>query len=319
MGKSLKGRNNSYQRGYMNRKHLTAYSRISKILLNSGFKWKLASVAILGTYFQLIAVTLYLLLKPNLNQQALLQIFFSMLIATLVGTAMTIYATKVLTAPISLISKALCDYIDHKKLPNLPLNFSDETGRLMADVQHLIMKSDELSNLFEQTSALDHLTGVYNRYWSEAHLKEEIKRLKRTERTLSIVMIDIDCFNCINEQYGHAAGDLCLKHIANIIRLNIRGTDWIARWGGDEFLVAMYDTNKDTVIKALDRIRRTVKERPVIAPDGTQVYVSVSLGICQYADGDSSDTILYKADKALFKAKLYGRDQIIQDYIRLAG
>lgn len=303
----------------MNRNHLKAYSRISRILLNSGFKWKLVSVAIIGTYLQLIAVSLYLLLKPDLTQQALMQIVFSMLVATLVGTVITIYATKVLTTPISLISKALCDYIDHKKVPNLPVHLSDEAGRLMADVQHLIMKSDELSNLFEQTSALDHLTGVYNRHWSEAHLKEEIKRLKRTERTMSIVMVDIDCFNSINEQYGHAVGDLCLKHVSNVIRLNIRGTDWIARWGGDEFLIAMYDTHKDTVIKALDRIRRTVKERPVTTPEGTQITLSISLGICQYADGDSSDTILYKADKALFKAKLYGRDQIIQDYIRLAG
>ncbi len=93
----------------------------------------------------------------------------------------------------------------------------------------------------------------------------------------------------------------------------------IARWGRDEFLLVLYNLPTESLIKVIDRIRHTVKERPIIAPQGEEISLSVSLGVCQYFEGDNLETVTYKIDKALYKAKLYGREQIIHDYLSLAG
>ncbi len=209
----------------MDNKTHKAYSFISHLLTSDNFKSNIASVALGGTGFQLIALILYLLIKPSLGYHIVAEIFFVLLITTLLGAAATLYILNILTAPVSLVAEALDDFLNKKKLPDLAGDFTDEAGKMMAQVQQLMMTTNTLQNAIEKSSFRDHLTGVYNRYWCEAQLLKEVERLRYEDESMSIVVIDIDGLTSINNLYGHTAGDWCLKHLANTLRFNVRGTD----------------------------------------------------------------------------------------------
>jgi diguanylate cyclase (GGDEF)-like protein len=204
----------------------------------------------------------------------------------------------------------LRDYINDKKVPELPTQFTDEVGRLMADIQYTVKNSDELIQSLEKTSMTDYLTGVYNRYSCEMRLGEDIARVRRGGETMSLVMLDIDDFKLINDRYGHYNGDACLKQIVDIIRNNIRQGDWLARWGGDEFILLLFNSDEESSVGTMKRIGVALGENPITS-EHDNISLTLSIGICQYNGEDAPEILFRKVDIALLQAKHRGKGQIV--------
>ncbi|QSZ27904.1 diguanylate cyclase [Aceticella autotrophica] len=150
----------------------------------------------------------------------------------------------------------------------------------------------------------DSLTNAYNRRYFTQMLEREIEYAKRTGLTFSIIMVDLDHFKNVNDRFGHAAGDLVLKSLVNMIKQRIRKTDCIARWGGEEFLILLPNTPVDKGAYLAEELRKRLS-RMVIPKVG---HVTASFGVTGYCEGDTIDTLVMRADSMMYKAKSSGRN-----------
>jgi diguanylate cyclase (GGDEF)-like protein len=178
--------------------------------------------------------------------------------------------------------------------------------------QELLETRDKLEAKAEELlvlSTTDPLSNLLNRREANARIIGLIDQLRRNKLPLSLVMIDIDDFKSINDQYGHSVGDIVIKEVANILQNSSRRTDVISRWGGEEFLLALHDS---CAVSAYDYCQRLHKQIRKIQVSGT--FVTVSMGISEIdsllaQQEDAVDVALAQADAALYQAKQKGKDQ----------
>jgi diguanylate cyclase (GGDEF)-like protein len=286
---------------------LGTYALLSRLGFPKSYRGKIMLVAFLGTHAPLIALVFYLLVGSSLGLGPALRILALMVVVTLVGTAATLLALRGLLAPISLTSSALERYMDDRQVPDLPTGFTDEAGQLMADVRYAISHLDESNRSLEGLSATDPLTGLLNRRQGEKLLAEGAARVRRSAETLTLGVVDVDRLKQINDTYGHQAGDKCIRHVADVIRRNIRQGDWLARWGGDEFVVVLRDFNPFAQTETvLQRIVRDLKDSPLRLPQGEELVLRVTVGATRYAGEKDLRELLAKADEAMYEAKREG-------------
>lgn len=158
----------------------------------------------------------------------------------------------------------------------------------------------------------DPLTGLYNRRFLNEFLHKELELSKRYHRQFSLAILDIDDFKKLNDTYGHVAGDTVLKAIAKIMLKNIRDSDVISRYGGEEFVVVMPEIGKETAVRAIERLRKTISNEKILLFDGSSISVTISAGIASYPDdADSSVDLLIAADDRLYKSKREGKNRTI--------
>ncbi|MGO9380229.1 MAG: GGDEF domain-containing protein [Dissulfurispiraceae bacterium] len=159
----------------------------------------------------------------------------------------------------------------------------------------------------------DDLTKVYNRRAGLVRLNEEFARAKRNGSKLSIAMVDVDHFKNINDTHGHLVGDVVLTHIASTIKAGLRECDIVLRFGGEEFLVLLPDTQGSHASLPLDRLRKRLAENK-FRYNETDIQISVSIGIATISslDEDPMATI-QRADNALYLAKKSGRNKVVYD------
>ena len=153
-------------------------------------------------------------------------------------------------------------------------------------------------------SVTDCLTNCYNRRYFVQKLEEEIERAKRAGRKFSLVMLDIDRFKSINDRFGHNAGDLVLKGIAETINNRIRKIDCLARWGGEEFVILLPDTPVDKAAVLAEELRESISKMNIPGVD----RVTASFGVAGYCSEDTSDTLVQRADNMMYEAKVAGRN-----------
>lgn len=294
-------------------KGLRLYASMSRLPFPKSYLGKILLAAFLGTHVPLIALVLYLVLSPPIGLGSKIGVFAAVLLATFLGTAATLYVLFLLLKPISLASEALRIYLDQGKMPDLPTSFTDKAGRLMADVQYSVEHLDEVIRSLEKLSQRDYMTGVYNRRAADERLAQDLARAARSQSTLTLALMDIDQFKAINDRYGHQAGDACLKHVATVLKRNTREGDWVARWGGDEFLLALWDTGvKHHVQRTLDRIAEEFAEAPVALPTGEEIRLTISGGACRGTRGDELvEEMLDRVDQALYRAKEEGKNRFV--------
>lgn len=164
-------------------------------------------------------------------------------------------------------------------------------------------------------ATLDALTGFYNRRQLEERIKQEVSSAKRQKRNLCAIMTDIDYFKSVNDTYGHAAGDLVLKTVSKVIKHQLRDYDIAGRYGGEEFAIILPYTKMEEAQMVAQRLRRAVEKTLIditkinTNTDKKNINVTISLGISEYQNGDDQNTLLQKADKALYKAKESGRNK----------
>ena len=209
------------------------------------------------------------------------------------------------------------------------LNFgSAEPGRYTRShgtdfLAHLgVIASFALENAVNRARLLrsgitDVLTGWHNRRYLQTRLHEELARSRRDGSTLTLLLIDIDHFKRVNDNHGHMAGDRVLAEVAQRIESRIRASDVAARYGGEEFVLLLPDTGPDAARSLSERLRAGVAERPVALADGTELALTISAGLAAVAptrqDEDLkilADSLLARADVALYEAKSAGRDRV---------
>lgn len=163
-----------------------------------------------------------------------------------------------------------------------------------------------LNRRLQQLSVTDALTGLFNRAGLSATLPLDLDRARRYGRPLSVVLLDLDHFKAVNDEFGHLVGDQVLVEFANLIRATVRQVDAIYRWGGEEFLIVCPETPPEQVRNLTERILDGVRGHRF----PTQQTMTVSAGIANLGAGDTMTSLLQRADEALYQAKTAGRDRI---------
>ena len=167
----------------------------------------------------------------------------------------------------------------------------------------------EANRRIEELAELDDLTGSFNRRRIMRFLDDEIARAQRIHAPCSIALIDLDWFKRINDTYGHPIGDEVLRTFAITVFANIRGVDRFGRYGGEEFLLLLPETPRETAARMLDRLRTIIADLDWSA-FSPAMRVTVSAGVASLNPNETPDSFLARADSALYKAKAQGRNRI---------
>jgi len=174
--------------------------------------------------------------------------------------------------------------------------------RLRLSVRHTI-----------ELAVTDALTGLHNRRYLDNHMKVLFARATARGRPLSVCITDIDRFKSVNDTHGHDAGDEVLKEVAARIRSTVRGADLACRFGGEEFVVVMPDTDSAAAALIAERLRNIIEQTPfVLKSTGASLNITASLGIaCSRSGAETPEQLLKQADRALYDAKNSGRNRVV--------
>ena len=166
-----------------------------------------------------------------------------------------------------------------------------------------------------EMAVTDSLTGLHNRRYMESHLAALLEQAAARGKPLAVLVLDIDHFKAINDGYGHAAGDDVLREFAARVRRSVRGIDLACRYGGEEFVIVMPETDMAIASVVAERLRRRIASEPfAIGQPGPAIEVTISIGLSALAGADdSAAAILSRADQALYRAKRDGRNRVVAD------
>ncbi len=174
-----------------------------------------------------------------------------------------------------------------------------------------IREQQEQLDALSLDATVDFLTQVPNRRAFDKRLHEEIERFRRGGPTFSLVLVDIDHFKQVNDRYGHATGDEVLRRVAQILEGDRRNTDFVARFGGEEFAILLPCTDEYQAAMLIDRVRELL-EKTSIAMGGTVITVTISAGVAEMLPADKGTaTLLQRADERLYRAKHAGRNIVV--------
>lgn len=186
-----------------------------------------------------------------------------------------------------------------------------ELAQNTAENLSLALSSFRLRQALRYQSVRDPLTKLFNRRYMSESLEREIARSRRNEQQLTVAMLDMDHFKRFNDTHGHAAGDVVLQTLARYLQSNLRSEDVASRYGGEEFTLVMMDTDRNSILRRVDELRQGVHKLQVEAHDQLLEGFTVSMGLAIYPDhGEAAQELLEAADRALYRAKQQGRDQV---------
>ena|GEM_PF-1937726 len=164
---------------------------------------------------------------------------------------------------------------------------------------------------FKELSMTDSLTNTYNRLKFNESLSSEIEIARRYGNTFSLIMFDIDHFKQFNDQNGHIFGDMVLIEIANLVKESVRGVDVFARWGGEEFVILLPQTNCQEASALAERLRKSICKESM---KNIGMALTCSFGVTSFCSEDDEDLIMDRVDRALYKAKGNGRNVVVSEY-----
>jgi diguanylate cyclase (GGDEF)-like protein len=193
--------------------------------------------------------------------------------------------------------------------------------RQLLQLTGMAVASLNLRTKLENQSIRDGLTGLFNRHFMQISLERELSRASRRKQGLAVLMLDLDHFKRFNDSYGHAAGDLALKGVADIFRSSVRAEDIACRYGGEEFTIILPDVTQELASERAENIRRAVAGLHVPLEKEEFGEFTVSIGVALFPrDGGTAEALLRRADQALYRAKRQGRDQVVlHDSAALVG
>jgi len=189
------------------------------------------------------------------------------------------------------------------------------------DLEATRLALDHLSSeLVETRQSLheDSLTGAQNRRGMDAILMREVARAKRNKNRLVVAMLDVDHFKRVNDTYGHDVGDKLLVHLSMIAKSVMRESDALIRYGGEEFLLILSETEQQGASYVMDRLRQVIAKTPLVY-DNKKIEVTLSIGMAQLGEGENGHSLVLRADHALYEAKRAGRDRVVIAKVAPAG
>ncbi len=179
-------------------------------------------------------------------------------------------------------------------------------GRQKAELEAALARIRELAGR-------DELTGLFNRRRGMEELLVNQARALRNGGSFAVAMVDIDYFKAINDRHGHLGGDAALRAFAAATQRELRTTDTLARWGGEEFLIVFGADDTAVAATAAERLRCCAAELKIIMPEGGSARLTVSVGLASWNDDESIGELLDRADRALYRAKAEGRNRVVMD------
>ena len=200
-------------------------------------------------------------------------------------------------------------YAEHRRLPSSDGTPTGGPAGTLGKVEASLTSLDRVVRSLEREAARDPLTGILNRRTCVARLESDLARSLRTGTPLSIVIFDLDNLKTINDEHGHAAGDTALRHFARALQGEIREGDWVARWGGDEFVLGAWDADERSAASVAGRVADRLATDPVMIEE-TAITLGSSAGVGQVEKGDDAGDLFSRADKALYQAKREGRGRV---------
>jgi len=281
---------------------LRTYSWMARRLPGLSFTSKITLAGLVIVHVPLLAVIAIALTDPG---SSALAISLSALAATALATVAMVAVLRGLSAPLQMAGRHIADYLAHGRLPPQIRIGDDEAGRLLHDVAILCARIEHQRVVLERLALQDPLTGINNRRGGETLLARDSGPLRDRRQPLSIAVVDVDELRELNAEGGHALGDQGLRRVAQELESVLRADDWVARWGGDEFLVVCHCAAAD-MVAVMDRVRQELGT----TRKGREHAISVSIGVAQLADSESMDACIARADAALYAAKDQGRDSV---------
>lgn len=185
-----------------------------------------------------------------------------------------------------------------------------ELDRLSQELMELRQELTKRNAEYERMASYDTLTGLLNRRAILEKAGEWLHHMRRYNGHLSVAMLDIDHFKRVNDRYGHRVGDRVLAALSSMMQRSIRNTDFVGRYGGEEFLILLPHTDAVGAGVMAERVRASLAGVPMHDAEGATFKVTASLGIAEYIDGDDEDSLLSRADAALYRAKEAGRNRV---------
>ncbi|PIW61714.1 diguanylate cyclase [Shewanella sp. CG12_big_fil_rev_8_21_14_0_65_47_15] len=165
----------------------------------------------------------------------------------------------------------------------------------------------------EIMASTDKLTGAANRQVFEEYCHRALEKAKSDQATLSILLLDIDHFKKVNDNYGHSIGDLVLKTVCNLLRGQLKEQDVLCRWGGEEFLILVPEMDLSRAAELAERICRTISQRE-LKVNGIHISITASIGVAEFQEQEPVEDLIKRADLALYQAKEAGRNQVVLNH-----
>jgi two-component system cell cycle response regulator len=225
-------------------------------------------------------------------------------------------------AAINAVRLGAFDYLkkplmDIDRIPRTILEIRKKQKKLIEKertVQHLKKKTQNLSALkseLEEIAITDPLTGLYNRRYFTDHLREHFQKAKMFGAYFSLLMVDLDDFKRVNDTYGHPIGDLILTEAAVLLKTSVRTGDIVSRFGGDEFVILLKNTDREIAAQIAERIRQRFESHVVIARTDA-IRFTASIGVCSFPETEADDEseLLEQVDRAMYRGKRRGKNAV---------
>ena len=281
---------------------MNLYIFLSRFGYLKSYESKLMVVAFAGTHVPLLTLLLYFISSTAVAPDDKLSILLIALVATLMGTAATLLALHSLLSPIGLTARALANYRHRQQIPDLPTQYTDDAGILMANTTQTIQRLD---SVIHYTEDYNNLTGLPNRKLFKSQLKREL--LATQNRQITLFIIDIDGFQNLNASESHEVGDQVLRAIAERLSQYADRSIFLARLGNDEFAIFQRSTATESPGLSTAQAILDLVNQPY-SHISTDLHVTVSIGIAIYpGDGNTPDQMIASAYTALQQAKRQGR------------
>ncbi len=195
--------------------------------------------------------------------------------------------------------------------PVIAVNLLQLLSKRLQQGNSMFGKIKELMREYEYSAMVDPLTNLYNRRWMDNMFPRIMQRSLSAQHSLGAIMLDIDYFKKFNDTHGHLAGDHALRIISHTISLNVRPEDFVIRYGGEEFFLLLPNQNLNATQIIAERLREAIKTTEITQLNGNRLpNLTASIGISELIADDTTKTFIDRADKALYKAKNSGRDQV---------
>lgn len=251
--------------------------------------------------------------KVDRGYTIVLSLLLALLIASIVTRVNSAFAASMMSLSTYFVYILIAYYA--MRFENLwleliyPLIFSIAAFTLAYIVKYLIKSRD-----FEQQYMLattDGLTELYNHRYFQEQIRMQVEQSKRYSNNFSLIIIDIDFFKKFNDTFGHQSGDAVLRQVAQTLKKNVRATDIVCRYGGEEMSIILPNTTKDEAFATAQKICNRVAEKTFKLTGNNETHVTISLGVSTFPfDGDTAPKIIEAADKKLYNAKNNGRNQV---------